>query len=81
MACGVAVITSNVSSLPEVVGDAAVLTNPRDPAAIGLEIIKILQDLKLRESLIKKGQMQISKFSWEKTAKEMLEIFETVHSR
>jgi glycosyltransferase involved in cell wall biosynthesis len=78
MAHSLPVITSNVSSLPEVVGTAALSINPYDINAIAkaLELVIINPDLK--KSLIKAGKEQIKKFSWEKTAKEYLELFRSL---
>ncbi len=78
MACGTPVITSNLSSLPEVVGDAALLVNPYDVQEIASAIKKVLTDPKLRESLIKKGFERVKRFSWEKTAKKTLQIYQEI---
>ncbi len=74
------VITSNVSSLPEAAGDAALFVDPTDVDAIAKNIRKLLEDKSLRQDLIKKGREQIKKFSWEKSAKETLAILEKVAS-
>lgn len=76
MACGVPVITSNVSSIPEVVGDAALLIDPYDENALREAIVNVLHDLTLKEKLINRGREQIQKFSWERTARETLQVFE-----
>lgn len=76
MQYGCPVITSNVSSLPEAGGDAALYVNPEDVDDIADKINQILKDNKLREDLIKKGHEQVKKFSWEKTAKQTLETLE-----
>jgi glycosyltransferase involved in cell wall biosynthesis len=68
MACGTPVITSNVSSMSEVAGDAALLVNPYDVDAIA----------EAREQLVDKGLERINKFSWEKCAAEMLNVFNLV---
>lgn len=75
MACGVPVVTSNVSSLPEVVGDAAILIDPYDIQAIAEAIEQILQDYNLREKMIEKGFNQAKKFSWEKASRETLDLY------
>lgn len=72
------VATSNISSLPEAGGDAAVYFDPKDAHDIAKTIEKVLGDKKLRESMIKKGREQIKKFSWEKAAKETLAVLESV---
>ncbi|MEK7377033.1 MAG: glycosyltransferase family 1 protein, partial [Candidatus Margulisiibacteriota bacterium] len=69
MACGVPVITSNISSMPEVAGDAAVLIDPNGIDEIAKAIKDVLGDEHLRQSLISKGYQQAKKFSWEKCAK------------
>jgi glycosyltransferase involved in cell wall biosynthesis len=73
------VITSNVSSLPEAGGDAALYVDPEKVDSIAQAMEKIT-DKKVREDLIKKGHEQIKKFSWEKTARETLQVLEEVVS-
>jgi len=75
MACGTPVVTSNVSSLPEVVGDAAVLVNPENVFDIARGIRDVLLDDRLREELVRRGRLQAQRFSWERTAREVLEIY------
>jgi len=76
MQYGCPVITSNISSLPEAGGDAAIYFDPNDANDIALNISKVLSSTKLREDMIKKGYLQIKKFSWDKSAKEVIRIFE-----
>lgn len=76
MKAGAPVITSNVSSLPEVVGDAAILVDPVSAQEIAVAMELIVEDQDLRASLVKKGLKQAEKFSWEKTAKEYLKLME-----
>ncbi|MCH7658769.1 MAG: glycosyltransferase family 4 protein [Bacteroidetes bacterium] len=78
MQCGVPVIASNVTSIPEVAGDAALYINPSKPETITAAMKKIIIDIKLRENLIKKGFVQSRKFSWDKTAKTFWESIEKV---
>ncbi|MCU0519133.1 MAG: glycosyltransferase family 4 protein [Anaerolineae bacterium] len=78
MACGAPVACSNVSSLPEVVGDAALLFDPRDPASISGTITKALSDEALRVDLRNRGLARATTFSWERTARETLEIYRRV---
>ena len=75
MACGTPVITSNVSSLPEVVDDAAMLVNPENVFEIERGIREVLLNDALREDLIRRGRLQASRFSWETTARQVLEIY------
>ncbi len=76
MKYGCPVITSNISSLPEAGGDAAVYVDPENVDDITKKIDKVLKDEKLRKDMIKKGEAQVKKFSWEKTAKETLNALE-----
>ncbi|MEA1936782.1 MAG: glycosyltransferase family 1 protein [Patescibacteria group bacterium] len=69
---GTPVICSNVSSLPEAAGDAALLINPNKPEEIAEAINKIFSDDGLREKMIKKGFQNAQKFSWEKCARETM---------
>lgn len=78
---GCPVITSNVSSMPEAGGDAAMYVDPNRVADIVDKIRKVISDRKLREEMIKKGYAQVKKFSWEKTARETLKILEEVGNK
>lgn len=78
MACGTPVVVSNVASLPEVVGDAGVYTNPYDVEDIALGIYRTLTDKDLRRELRKKGLARAKLFTWEKAARETLAVFEEV---
>jgi glycosyltransferase involved in cell wall biosynthesis len=75
MACGAPVVASNVSSLPEVVGDAAILVNPENVFDIARGIRDVLLDETLRQEMIRRGRLQASRFSWERTAQQVLEIY------
>jgi len=74
-ACGVPVITSNVSSMPEIGGEAAIYVNPKNVSEIAEKLKMVMEDQDLREDLIKKGLGQVKKFSWEKAAKETVEVY------
>ncbi|WP_228044074.1 glycosyltransferase family 1 protein, partial [Dolichospermum sp. LEGE 00246] len=74
MACGTPVITSNISSLPEVAGDAAILINPYDTREITAAMQAIINDSELRKQLSEKGLKRASQFSWEKTGKATVEV-------
>ncbi|OGH05973.1 MAG: hypothetical protein A2W22_03535 [Candidatus Levybacteria bacterium RBG_16_35_11] len=78
MQYGCPVITSSISSLPEAAGEAALYVNPEDVDDIAQKLEKMINDSNLREDLIKKGYEQVKKFSWEKTAKETLNVLEEV---
>lgn len=78
MACGCPVITSNRGSMKEVAGNAAILVNPTSSVAIGKAIKLILQDKKIGKRYIKRGLERIKKFSWDRTAKKTLLIYNSV---
>ena len=75
MACGAPVVCSNASSLPEVVGDAAVLVDARNAQELGSAIARVLDDAALRDELRAKGIAQAAQFSWERTARETLKVY------
>jgi glycosyltransferase involved in cell wall biosynthesis len=75
MARGVPVACSNASSLPEVAGDAALLFDPRDEAAIATAISRLLSDEDLRARLLELGAAQAKRFTWERTARLTLESY------
>ncbi|MBU4338625.1 glycosyltransferase family 4 protein [Patescibacteria group bacterium] len=81
MASGVAVITSDCSSFPEVAGDSAMMVNPYNSGQLAWSMGEILSDKNLREKMIKKGLACAEKFSWEKCARETLELFEKVNRK
>jgi glycosyltransferase involved in cell wall biosynthesis len=76
MRCGVPVIGSTTSSLPEVAGDAALLVNPRDVEAIVDAIERIMVDHELRTDLIARGHLQAQRFTWQRTAEQTLQVLE-----
>lgn len=78
MAAGAPVVCSNASSLPEVVGDAALLVNPRNVAEIAQAIVRGLDDAGLRDNLRAKSLARAAQFSWERTAKETLRVYRSV---
>lgn len=78
MACGTPVITSNTSSLPEVVGDAALLVDPLSVESIALGIKKAVADKELRAEMSAKGLIQCKKFSWEKSAELFLDVINKI---
>ncbi len=77
-ACGVPVMTSNNSSLPEVAGDAALLVDPHDVDAIADAIYRLATDDALRAELVRRGFENVKRFSWEKCARETLAVLERV---
>ena len=75
-AAGCPVITSNVSSLPEVAGDAAILINPQNVSELIHQLNRLLEDDNLRQQLIDKGRERAKGFTWERSARETLRIIE-----
>ncbi|TMC22190.1 MAG: glycosyltransferase family 4 protein [Chloroflexi bacterium] len=79
MACGTPVITSKTSSLPEVVGDAALLVDPSDIADIAQAIVRLTQDADLCATLQQKGYQRAKEFTWEKSAYKMLNLYQRLY--
>ena len=79
MTCGVPVITSNTTSIPEVVGDAAVLINPQNGEELTEALLTLLSDETLRNTLRKRGFERANQFSWLKMAKQTLEAYQEVY--
>ncbi len=77
-AAGAPVVTSNVSSLPEVVGDAGLLVDPRNLEDLTLKISSILKDPSLAESLKQKGLQRVKDFSWAKMAEQTLSVYRSI---
>jgi glycosyltransferase involved in cell wall biosynthesis len=75
MAAGAPVVTSNISSLPEVVGDAAILIDPMDAGAIANAMSRVLRDPHLREDLIRRGRERVKVFSWERSVARVREVY------
>lgn len=78
MACGTPVVTSNVSSLPEVAGDAALLVDPMDAGAIADALSKVITDSYWREEMVEKGFARASSFSWQRTVEQTIAVYEKV---
>ncbi len=78
MACGTPVVCSSVSSLPEVVGDAAVIVNPENVFDIARGMKEVLLDDVLRRRLIARGLEQVRQFSWQRTASQVLQAYEEI---
>lgn len=75
MACGTPVITSAISSLPEVAGEAAILVDPYDVEAIAEGLSRLLNDAALRADLVARGFRQAAQFTWERAAGQLLAIY------
>jgi glycosyltransferase involved in cell wall biosynthesis len=78
MASGTPVITSNVSSLPEVVGDAAILIDPYEPESIADAMRRVLTDGALRDQLRERGLARAREFSWDRSVRRVREIYDEV---
>jgi len=78
MACATPVVCSNVSSLPEVTGDAALLVDPLDVEAIAGALASTAADEELCRELVARGSKQMQRFSWRRCAREALEVLEDV---
>ncbi len=76
MACGTPVVTSDRSSMPEVVGDAGITVNPTDPDALGAALLQLLSDRDLRADLSERGLQQARSFSWRATAERTLAAYQ-----
>lgn len=75
MACGVPVVTSTDSSLPEVAGDAALLVDPYNVEGIADALRRVIEDNTLRETLIQRGYEQVKPFTWERAATQLLGLY------
>ena len=80
MACGVPVIASNTTSIPEIVDDAALLIDPANGEELKSALGRLLADRRLRDVFIERGLNQAKKFSWKRMAQETLGIYEKVYS-
>jgi glycosyltransferase involved in cell wall biosynthesis len=75
LACGTPVITSEVASLPEIMGEAGILIPPGDGQALSQAILSVLSDQALRERMKEKGPQQAAAFTWERTARQTLQVY------
>jgi glycosyltransferase involved in cell wall biosynthesis len=78
MACGTPVVTSQTSSLPEVVGAAAILVDPLDTEALAQAIVRVFTDAPLARDLRARGPRQASRFSWDKTGRAVQSVLHRV---
>lgn len=78
MACGTPVVCSNAASLPEVVGDAALTFDPTDGNALAGAMAQVLDDADLQVDLRKRGLARAAQFTWERTARETIKVYEHV---
>ncbi|MGQ9846922.1 MAG: glycosyltransferase, partial [Bacteroidales bacterium] len=79
MQCGVPVIASNVSAMPEIADGAAILVNPLSVDEIAQAMLKIVDDENYRKSLIEKGLKRVKSFSWDISAKKTWEVIEKIN--
>jgi glycosyltransferase involved in cell wall biosynthesis len=78
MNCGTPVITSNRSSIPEIVGSAAVMIDPEDPAALAEMIVSLLRRPEEREKMSRLGLEQAGRFTWEEAARKTLAVYQSI---
>lgn len=78
MACGAPVVTSNTSSMPEAVGDAALLIDPKNPETIASAILRILDDKVLSQTLAEKGIKQAARYTWEQCAEDCMAVYKQI---
>ena len=80
MACGAPIITSNTSSLPEVVGDAALLIDPHNSGELSGAITRILENKQLQEELRQKGYERVKEYTWSASAHKMLSVYQKLYA-
>jgi glycosyltransferase involved in cell wall biosynthesis len=78
MSCGTVAVVANTSSLPEVVGDAGVLFDPRRADELIHTLLLLADDAAAREELIRKGRLRASQFGWDKTVEQTLKVYRSV---
>ena len=78
MGCGTPVVVSNISSMPEVVGDAGILVDPKSVDSIADGLLSVLMDKKLQHELAAKGIERAREFSWENTGRKTLDVMESL---
>lgn len=81
MASGTPVLTATVSSMPEVAGDAALLVDPRDVAAIAAGLDRLSTDAALRADLVARGRERVARFDWDQSARALWSLVDEVHRR
>ena len=80
MACGIPVITANVAAMPEVAGDAALLVDPANSESIQAAMAIVLSDAAVRQGLVARGLRRAQEFSWEKMARQVVEVYDAVRA-
>jgi glycosyltransferase involved in cell wall biosynthesis len=79
MICGAPVLASDVTSIPEIVGDAGVIVDPRSESSMAEGLVRLHSDPALRAALTAKGRVQAARFSWRRNAEETVKIYRKVH--
>ncbi|MEI6290936.1 MAG: glycosyltransferase, partial [Chloroflexota bacterium] len=79
MACGTPAVTSNIASLPEVMGSMDTVCDPCDIIGFAQKIESLINNEEYRQRIIQQGIAQSSKFTWEDTAKQVLDIYDLVN--
>jgi glycosyltransferase involved in cell wall biosynthesis len=79
MACGTPVVTSNVTSLPEIAGDAAVVIDPANTRELIAAMMRVLTNEALAEELRQKGLARAGRFTWDETARQTLQVYKRVY--
>ena len=80
MRCGTPTITGDRTCFPEIIGDAGLMVDPFDEQAIKLGIVRVLTEQTLRDELIEKGLKRANSYDWLKTARQTLDVYESVHA-
>jgi len=80
MRCGTPTITGDRTCFPEIIGDAGLMVDPFDEQAIKLGIVRVLTEQTLRDDLIEKGLKRANSYDWLKTARQTLDVYESVHA-
>jgi glycosyltransferase involved in cell wall biosynthesis len=78
MACGTPVVCSNTSSLPEVAGESALLVDPQSPDELAEAMVRAFGEEELREEMVDRGLAQAAKFTWERSARQLLDVLESL---
>ncbi len=79
MAAGTAIVTSNRSALPEVAGNAALLVDPEDTAALAAALRQLTSDRELRKELARRGRARVQTFTWDKAVRETWDVYRELH--
>jgi glycosyltransferase involved in cell wall biosynthesis len=79
MACGIPVVCSDVSSLPEVAGTAALMVDPLDVDGLAAAMARVLEEAGLRQEMVSRGLDQARRFTWERAARQLLGVLDSLH--